>query len=65
MKKVVLILVAVVLVAGAAHAALVLEQPAANAPSGIKVPWPAEGIGRGKYICEKLANCAGCHSERN
>ena len=65
MKKVVLILVAVVLVAGAAYSALVLKQPAANSPSNIKVPMTAERIERGKYIFETLADCAGCHSERN
>jgi mono/diheme cytochrome c family protein len=64
-KKVVLILVAVVLVAGAAYSALVLKQPAANSPSDIKVPMTAERIERGKYIFETLADCAGCHSERN
>ncbi len=65
MKKVVLILVAVVLVAGAAYSALVLKQPAANSPSNIKVPMTAERIERGKYIFENLADCGGCHSERN
>lgn len=65
MKKAMLILAAVVLVAGAAFAALVLKRPATQSPSGIKVPMTAERIERGKYIFEQLADCAGCHSERN
>jgi mono/diheme cytochrome c family protein len=64
-KTVVFALVAVCLLAGGGLAYLVLRKPAMATPSNIKVePTPAR-LARGKYLFEVVADCAGCHSERD
>lgn len=66
LKKIILILLAIVIVAAAGGAGfLYLHQPAQVAPSSIKVPMTPERISRGKYIFENLADCDGCHSQRD
>src|SRR5271157_160857 len=65
-KKIVLILLLViVLVAGGALSYLYLHQPAQVAAASIRVPMTPERIARGKYIFETLADCGGCHSQRD
>jgi len=58
-----LLLLLIVAAAGAAW--LLLRRPSQVAAAGIKVPMTPERIARGKYIFENLADCAGCHSERD
>jgi mono/diheme cytochrome c family protein len=65
-KKIVVYSVAVVcLVAVGGLGYLVLRKPASAAPSSIKVEITPARLERGKYIFEVLADCAGCHSERD
>jgi mono/diheme cytochrome c family protein len=65
-KKILLILLLViVMAAGAALAFLHLHQPAQVAASSIRVPMTPQRIARGKYIFENLADCGGCHSQRD
>ena len=65
-KKIVLgILAVVILVPGAALSYLYLRKPAELPASPIKVAMTPERIARGKYIFEHLADCDGCHSQRD
>jgi mono/diheme cytochrome c family protein len=65
-KKILLILLLVIiLVAGGALSYLYLHQPAQVAASTLQVPMTPERIARGKFIFDNLADCAGCHSERD
>lgn len=65
-KKILLILTLVVVLAAAGGLAfLYLHQPAQVAASSIRVPMTPERIARGKYIFEDLADCGGCHSQRD
>lgn len=65
-KRIVLILLLViVLVAGGALGFLYLHQPAQVAASSVKVPMTPERLARGKFIFENLADCGGCHSQRD
>ena len=59
-----LLLFLVVVIAGGA-AWLLLRKPAQTPAADIKVPMTAERIARGKYIFENLADCGGCHSQRD
>ncbi|QOY85511.1 c-type cytochrome [Paludibaculum fermentans] len=66
MKKVLLyVVIALVVIVGGGYAALVLKKPAMNPPSALKVEATAERLQRGKYVFEYVADCGGCHSERN
>ncbi|SPE31681.1 Cytochrome c-like protein [Candidatus Sulfopaludibacter sp. SbA3] len=66
LKKVVLIVGVVLIVAIAGGAAfLYLHQPAQAAPSGIKVAMTPERIARGKFLFENLCDCDGCNSQRD
>lgn len=66
MKKVLLVTaVALVAIVGGGYAYLTLKQPAMQAPSNIKIEATAQRLERGKYVFENLADCGGCHSERN
>jgi len=66
MKKlllsIVLLLVAAVL-GGVGY--LFLRKPAMAEPSRVKVEATPERLARGKYVFESLADCGGCHSERD
>lgn len=65
-KKILLILaLVVVLVAAGALSFLYLHQPAQVAAASIRVPMTPERIARGKYIFEDVADCGGCHSQRD
>jgi mono/diheme cytochrome c family protein len=65
-RKIVVYAVGVIcLVAGGGLGYLVLRKPAAAAPSSIRVEMTPARLDRGKYIFEALADCAGCHSERD
>lgn len=64
-KIVVFAVVVVCLAAGGGLSYLVLRKPATVAPSGIKVEITPARLERGKYIFEVVADCAGCHSERD
>ena len=54
-----------VVVGGAGIAYLFLRKPAQAPPSSIKVAMTPERIARGQYIFESVADCAGCHSQRD
>ena len=65
-KKILLILaLVIVLVAGGALAFLYLHRPAQAAAASLRVPMTPERIARGKYLFEDLADCGGCHSQRD
>lgn len=65
-KKVLLILFLVLVVAAGGGAAfLYLRQPEQVPASSIKVAMTPERIARGKFLFENLANCDGCHSQRD
>lgn len=65
-KKILLILALVVVLAAAgALAFLYLHQPAQVAASSIRVPMTPDRLARGRYIFEDLADCGGCHSQRD
>jgi mono/diheme cytochrome c family protein len=53
------------LVVAGASGWLVVRKPAQTAAADIKVPRTPERIARGRYIFENLADCSGCHSERD
>jgi mono/diheme cytochrome c family protein len=55
----------VVVTAGGGAAWLLLRRPAQAPAADIKVPMTPERIARGRYIFESLADCAGCHSQRD
>src|SRR5215831_18851503 len=60
------ILVSIVIVAlDAGIGYVALRKPAQVPASSIKVAMTPERIVRGKYIFETLADCDGCHSERD
>jgi mono/diheme cytochrome c family protein len=68
-KRVLLILgclaLAAIVMAGAGVAWLFLRKPAMAPPSSIKVAMTPERIARGQYIFESVADCSGCHSQRD
>jgi mono/diheme cytochrome c family protein len=65
-KRVLLwIVLSLLIVAGGGAAWLMLRKPAQVAAADIKVPMTPERIARGKYIFENLADCEGCHSQRD
>jgi mono/diheme cytochrome c family protein len=65
-KRVLLtLLLTLVVVVSAGATWLFLRKPAQAPAADIKVPMTAERIERGRYIFQNLADCAGCHSERD
>jgi mono/diheme cytochrome c family protein len=44
---------------------LVLRKPAQAAPPNVKLDPTPERLARGKYLFETVADCGGCHSERD
>ena len=68
-KKILLILgsllLAVVVLGGAGIAWLFLRKPAMAPASSIKVSTAPERIARGKYVFASVADCGGCHSQRD
>ncbi len=56
---------AVVIVGGAGLAWLFLRKPAMAPPSSIRVAMTTERVARGQYIFESVADCGGCHSQRD
>ena len=68
-KKILLVLgcivLGVIVIGGAGIAWLFLRKPATAPPSSIKVAITPERIARGQYIYETVADCAGCHSQRD
>lgn len=64
-KLLIFVLLAIVLVVGGGLAYLYLRKPQAAPPSGRSVPVTPERIARGKYLFEAVADCDGCHSERD
>ena len=69
LKKILLILgylaLIVIVVGGAGITWLFLRKPAMAPPSSIKVAITPERIARGRYIFETVADCTGCHSQRD
>jgi hypothetical protein len=69
LKTILLILVClvtlVVVVAAAGGTYLYLRKPAQAPASSIKVSMTPERIARGKYVFESVADCGGCHSQRD
>ncbi len=59
------ILALVILVPAGGLAYLYLRKPATAQPSDIKVSMAPERIARGKYLFEGIADCDGCHSQRD
>ena len=59
------ILLSVVVLAGAGVTYLYVRKPAQAAPSAIKVAMTPERIARGAYIFTSVADCDGCHSQRD
>jgi mono/diheme cytochrome c family protein len=58
-------LLAVCLVLGGGLAFLVFRKPAAVPPRAASVAVTPERVTRGKYLFEVVADCDGCHSERD
>jgi mono/diheme cytochrome c family protein len=66
LKKILLILLAVIIVVPAAGLGfLYMKKPAQAPASGDKVPMTPERIARGRVIFELLSDCSGCHSQRD
>jgi mono/diheme cytochrome c family protein len=66
LKKILLFgLLAVCLAVGGGMAFLVFRKPAMAPAWAGSVPPTAERIARGKYLFEVVADCEGCHSERD
>ena len=65
MKKILLSLCVILLIAAAGFAYLALRSPKSAPPSDIKVAMTPERIERGRYLFEVAADCTGCHSERD
>jgi mono/diheme cytochrome c family protein len=59
------VVLVIVVVGGAGLGWLLLRKPAQAPAANIKVPMTADRIARGKYIFENLADCGGCHSQRD
>jgi mono/diheme cytochrome c family protein len=55
----------VVTLGGAGVAYLYLRKPAQAPPSAIKVAVTVGHIARGRYIFDSVADCGGCHSQRD
>ena len=65
-KKILLTLfLLVVIFLGGGFAYLSLRQPAQRPASNIKVSMAPERIARGEYLFQRLADCDGCHSQRD
>lgn len=58
-------MLAVVVVAGGGLAYLALRKPAMAPASTKSVPMTAERTARGRYLFEVVADCEGCHSQRD
>jgi mono/diheme cytochrome c family protein len=66
LRKILFILLLVIVVVPAAGLGfLYLRKPAQVPASSIKVAMSPERIARGKYIFSNLADCDGCHSQRD
>lgn len=65
MKLIGKILLGLLLAAGAVFGYLLLRKPDSAAPSTVKVEATPERLARGEYLFTKLADCDGCHSERD
>lgn len=66
MKRVLYAVVTALVVGVSGLAAfLVLVKPDKAAPRAIKVAMSPERIDRGRYLFETVADCAGCHSDRD
>jgi mono/diheme cytochrome c family protein len=65
-KRILLSILAIAIVVPAGGLAyLYLRKPATAPPSGIKVAMTPERIARGQYLFEVVADCDGCHSQRD
>ena len=65
-KKILLtIVLGALLAAGGGVGWLYLRKPAQAPPSNIKVAATPERLARGKYLFESVADCGGCHSQRD
>jgi mono/diheme cytochrome c family protein len=65
-KRILLSILAIAIVVPAGGLAyLYLRKPAQAPPSDIKVAMTPERIERGKYLFEGIADCDGCHSQRD
>src|SRR5262249_47604459 len=65
-KKIILIILLILVVGvGGGIAFLSLKKPAQVPPSSIKVAMTPERIARGKTLFVNIADCDGCHSERD
>jgi mono/diheme cytochrome c family protein len=65
LKKIGYLLLALVLVAAAGALWLFFRSPKMAPPSSIKVSTAPDRIARGQYIYESVADCGGCHSQRD
>ncbi|MGH9719181.1 MAG: c-type cytochrome [Bryobacteraceae bacterium] len=64
-KILIAVLVLVVVALGGGFSYLHLRQPAMAPPRAGSVPMTPERIARGKLLFERIADCDGCHSERD
>lgn len=65
-KRALLLLgVLVVALVGGGLGFLFLRKPALAAASSLKVPMTPERIARGRFLFQNLADCDGCHSQRD
>jgi mono/diheme cytochrome c family protein len=66
LKKVLTATLALVVIVPAAGVSfLYIRTPALNPPSPRKVPMTPERIARGRYLFQRVADCDGCHSQRD
>ncbi len=66
MKRMLLLpLTALLLAAAGGVGWLFLRKPAMAPPRDVRVPMTPERVARGKYLFEVVADCDGCHSERD
>jgi len=65
LRVLVALLLAAVVLAGAGVTYLYVRKPAQSPPAAIKVAMTPERIARGAYIFTSIADCDGCHSQRD
>lgn len=64
-KYLVLVVLVVLVIGGGGFAYLYFRSPSMAPPASVKVEATAARLERGKYIFTTLADCDGCHSERD
>ena len=63
LKMIGIVVLVVVVLAGAGVTTLALKKPAQRPAPDVKVEITPERLARGKYLVENVVDCVGCHSD--